>query len=53
MQAQFQVRRWDEIVERKKDLFGFQNYSRHGDRRGAGTQLTLSQSDKWLRQVGD
>ena len=40
-------------LRRKMTVGVFQNYSRHGDRRGAGTQLTLSQSDKWLRQVGD
>ena len=28
----------------------FRAFSLHGDRRGSGTQLTLSQSDKWLRQ---
>ena len=28
----------------------FRAFSLHGDRRGSGLQLTLSQSDKWLKQ---
>ena len=50
LQAQFQVRWLEDCGENV--CGGFQNYSRHGDRRGAATQLTLSQSDKWLKQVG-
>ena len=52
LQAQFQVRIGRGLFNNcNNDCDGAQNYSRHGDRRGAGTQLTLSQSDKWLRQV--
>jgi len=29
----------------------FQNYSRHGDRKSDGQHITLSQSDKWLKQA--
>ena len=50
LQAQFQVRIGGGLFNNCNND-GAQNYSRHGDRRGAGTQLTLSQSDKWLRQV--
>ena len=33
------------------NIYDWQEYSKLGDRRSDGSHITLSQSDKWLKQV--